>query len=80
MINEPKKALAIYKQTTERYSDSAYALSSLAKAYATLGDLKLAISYQMKAVERSKTMIEWHQNKHLEMLKEFQLQLTKADS
>ncbi|MCJ8319545.1 MAG: esterase [Colwellia sp.] len=78
--NEPQKALTIYKKTAKRYPDSAYALSSLAKAYATLGDLKLAISYQIKAVEKSKTMIEWHQNKHLEMLKEFELQLTKTNS
>ena len=75
MESEPKKALAIYKKTAKRYPDSAYALSSLAEIYATLGDIKLAVSYQKKAVEKSKTMIEWHQNNHLSKLKKLQEQL-----
>jgi len=77
MENEPNKALAIYKKTAERYPYSAYALSALAKTYATLGDIKLAVAYQTKAVEKSKTMIEWHQNKHLSMLNEFKEQQKK---
>ena len=75
MNNNPDKALSIYIKTAERYPESAYALSSLAAAYATLGNIELAISYQTKAVEQSKSMIEWHQNKHLTMLNDFKEQL-----
>lgn len=75
LITEPQKGLSIYQKTTELYPESAYALSSLAKAYADLGDINKAIQYQMKAVEKSKTMIEWHQKKHKQYLDEFKIML-----
>lgn len=73
--DEPQKALIIYKKVVSLYPESAYALASLAKAYADLGDVDTAISVQQKAVEKSKTMIQWHQNKHLQYLNEFEQQL-----
>ena len=54
------------------YALSAYALSALAKAYAKFDDVSQAVLYQIKAVEKSKSMIEWHQDKHKKILKEFQ--------
>ena len=75
MASNPKKALTIYQKTTELYPESAYALSSLAKAYADLGYINKAIKYQTEAVEKSKTMIEWHQKKHKKYLDEFKTKL-----
>ncbi|WNC68651.1 tetratricopeptide repeat protein [Thalassotalea nanhaiensis] len=75
MKKDPKKALSVYQKTIELYPESAYALSSLAKAYAELGDIDKAIKYQTQAVEKSKSMIEWHQNKHKQYLDEFRAQL-----
>lgn len=79
MTSDPPKALSIYQQTVELYPDSAYALSSLAKAYADLGEIEKAVIYQTQAVEKSKTMIEWHQNKHKQYLNEFKTMLNKID-
>ncbi|MEW6998070.1 esterase [Colwelliaceae bacterium BS250] len=75
MASDPKKALAIFHKTVELYSESAYAISALAKAYAELGDIQLAIDYQLKAVEKSKTMSTWNQNKHLQYLDEYKAKL-----
>jgi tetratricopeptide (TPR) repeat protein len=74
---EPAKALGIYIKTTELYPDSAYAYSSLAKAYAAQGDIQKAIDAQSVAVEKSKSMILWHQNKHQQYLDEFNAMLKK---
>lgn len=73
---EPSKALDIYIKTTDLYPDSAYAHASLAKAYADLGDIKRAIAVQLVAVEKSKSMVQWHQNKHQQYLDEFKAMLT----
>ena len=75
MTSEAQKALSIYQKTVELYPDSAYALSSLAKVYADMGDINEAIKYQIQAVEKSKTMMAWHQNKHKQYLDEFKSQL-----
>ncbi len=77
MESAPKKAIFIYQKTVELYPESAYALSSLAHAHADLDDLTSAIKYQTQAVEKSKTMIDWHQKKHKQYLAEFK---TKLDS
>lgn len=71
MTSDADKGLSIYKKTVALYPDSAYALSSLAKAYADLGDINLAIKHQTQAVEKSKSMILWHQNKHKQYLDEY---------
>lgn len=76
--DDPEKALIIYKKVVNLYPESAYALSSLAKAYADLGEVETAVSFQQKAVEKSKTMIQWHQNKHLQYLNEFEQQLKEG--
>ncbi|WP_241242240.1 esterase [Thalassotalea sp. G2M2-11] len=70
MEKAPSKALAIYIKTTELYPESAYAYYSLAKAYAEQGNIKKAIDVQSVAVEKSKAMVQWHQNKHLQYLNE----------
>ena len=75
MTSDAQKALSIYQKTVELYPDSAYALSSLAKAYADMGDINKAIKYQIQAVEKSKTMMAWHQNKHKQYLDEFKSKL-----
>jgi len=76
--DNPEKALIIYKKVVSLYPQSAYALSSLAKAYADIGEVETAVSFQHKAVEKSKTMIQWHQNKHLQYLNEFEQQLKEG--
>jgi len=79
IVNNPQKALTIYRKTIELYPESAYAISALATAFAKSGDLKQAISYQIQAVEKSKAMIEWHQNKLKKILQGFQQQLKKQN-
>jgi tetratricopeptide (TPR) repeat protein len=69
--NNPEKALSIYKKVVSLYPNSAYALSSLAKAYADRGEINKAIKYQTTAVEKSKSMVTWHQRKHKQYLEEF---------
>ena len=71
MASDSQKGLFIYKKIATLYPESAYALSSLAKAYADLGDINTAIKYQTKAVAKSKSMILWHQNKHKQYLDEY---------
>ena len=75
MTSTPQKAITIFQKTVELYPESAYALSSLAKAHAELGDIHKAIKYQTQAVEKAKSMIVWHQNKHKQYLEEFKLKL-----
>ncbi|PKG84307.1 esterase [Colwellia sp. 75C3] len=75
MTKEPKKSLAIFHQIVELYPESAYAISALAKMYAELGNLQKAVDYQLKAVEKSKSMIVWHQNKHQKYLDEYRAKL-----
>lgn len=72
---DPNKALGIYTRATQLYPDSAYAYASLAKAYAEQGEIKKAIEIQTVAVEKSETMMQWHQNKHQEYLDEFKTML-----
>lgn len=71
----PNEALEIYIKVTELYPDSAYAHASLAKALADQGDVKKAISVQSIAIEKSKSMNQWHQNKHKQYLDEFKSML-----
>ena len=79
MQEQPQKALEIYQKTAALYPESAYALSSLAKAYADLGDINTAIKYQSQAVNKSKSMIMWHQNKHKQYLDEFKTMLNSPN-
>ncbi|QBY02977.1 tetratricopeptide repeat protein [Thalassotalea sp. HSM 43] len=72
---EPKQALAIYQKTAELYPDSAYAHASLAKAYADMGNIKKAIEVQTVALEKSRIMVQWHQNQHQKYLDEFKAML-----
>lgn len=71
MTQNPSEALEIYTKVTELYPDSAYAHASLAKALADHGDVKKAINVQSIALEKSKSMSQWHQNKHQQYLDEF---------
>lgn len=71
MQNHPHKGLLIYQKTATLYPESAYALSSLAQAYADLGDITKAIKVQTQAVDKSKSMIMWHQKKHKQYLDKF---------
>lgn len=73
----PKKAIEIYLQTTKLYPESAYAHASLAKAFADQGDIHKAIEIQTIAVEKSKSMMQWHQNKHQQYLDEFKALLNQ---
>ena len=77
MTSAPQKSLSIYQKIVELYPGSAYALSSLAKAYGDLGDINKAIKYQIQAVEKSKSMMVWHQDKHKQYLDEFKSKLNK---
>ena len=79
MASDSQKGLSIYQKTATLYPESAYALSSLAKAYADLGDINTAIKYQTQAIEKSKSMIVWHQNKHKQYLDEYIEKLNGID-
>jgi tetratricopeptide (TPR) repeat protein len=79
MASDSQKGLSIYQKTATLYPESAYALSSLAKAYADLGDINMAVKYQTKAVEKSKSMIVWHQNKHKQYLDKYIEKLNSVD-
>ena len=79
MASDSQKGLSIYQKTATLYPESAYALSSLAKAYADLGDINTAIKYQTRAIEKSKSMIVWHQNKHKQYLDEYIEKLNGVD-
>lgn len=68
MTSDPQKALSIYQKVVSLYPESAYALSALAMAYDDLGDINKAIELQSQAVEKSKSMVIWHQNKHKQHL------------
>ncbi len=72
----PERAVEIYLKTVKLYPDSAYAHSALAKSYAIQGQFQKAIDSQTVAVEKSKKMIEWHQNKHQQLLDEYKSKLT----
>ncbi len=74
---DPKKALDIYLKVTKLYPESAYAHYSLAKAYADQDEVNKAIDVQLVAVEKSKSMVQWHQNKHQQYLDEFKARLKK---
>jgi len=77
IASAPEQALAIYQKTVNLYPESAYALYSLASAYAKQGNFNKAVSYQTQAVEKSKAMVSWHQNKHQEYLDKFKEELNK---
>lgn len=72
---QPNQALDIYIKTTKLYPNSAYAHASLAQAYAERGQVEKAINVQSIAVEKSKSMNQWHQNKHQEYLEQFKAML-----
>ncbi|MBO1254381.1 tetratricopeptide repeat protein [Alteromonas sp. 5E99-2] len=74
----PKAAIEIYERVTQRYPNSAYAYASLAKAYADQGEIHKAIQIQQIAVEKSKSMVQWHQNKHQQYLDEFKAMLDNS--
>lgn len=71
MDTNSKEALVIYHKTVNLYPNSAYALSSLAKAYADLNNFTEAIKYQTLAVDKAKSMSVWHQNNHKRFLEEY---------
>lgn len=75
IVDNPNKAIDIYVKTTELYPQSAYAYASLARAYSELGNIERAITVQSIAVEKSKSMVEWHQNRHSQFLEEFKQKL-----
>ncbi|MFN0728822.1 hypothetical protein [Polaribacter gochangensis] len=75
MENNSTKGLMIYQKTAKLYPDSAYALSSLAKVYLELNDFDKAIKYQALALEKSKSMSMWHQNKHKKLLSDYKIKL-----
>jgi len=80
MKKEPKKAFSIFHKTIKLYPESAYAWSGLAKAYNDIGDIKKAVNYQLIAVEKSKSMMAWHQRKHKNILEEYRKKLNKNNN
>lgn len=75
--NDPEKAIEIYQRVTTLYPDSAYAYADLAAAYFSQGNVERAIATQKIAVEKSKTMIEWHQRKINGKLVEYEAMLSQ---
>jgi tetratricopeptide (TPR) repeat protein len=77
MGKNPEKALSIYHKTVNLYPNSAYAYSSLAKAYAHTNNINKAIEYQTQAVEKSKSMSMWHQKNHKKILEKYNEERTR---
>ena len=76
--SKPDEALEILKITVQQYPESAYAHQGLAKAYFELQQFDKAVARQIIAVEKSKSMIPWHQRKHQQHLQQYQASLTTS--
>ncbi|WP_394389825.1 tetratricopeptide repeat protein [Shewanella woodyi] len=75
--SKPDEAIAIYKKVIGIYPDSAYALSSLAKAYEKLNDLESAVTYQTQAFDKANEKLSgWHQRKMKRTLDEMKNKLS----
>ncbi|MFY8274838.1 tetratricopeptide repeat protein [Pseudoalteromonas sp. SSDWG2] len=75
LADAAQQSIEIYEQVAALYPNSAYAFSNLASAYASVGKLEKAIELQNIAVEKSKEMVQWHQNNLQNILDEYQKQL-----
>jgi hypothetical protein len=71
----PKQAIEILKITIQQYPESAYAHQGLAKAYFELKQIEKAVERQKIAVEKSKSMLPWHQRKHQTYLEKYEAAL-----
>ncbi|WP_105258695.1 tetratricopeptide repeat protein [Pseudoalteromonas sp. T1lg88] len=78
--NDAPEALAIYHKVIDLYPDSAYAYADLAAAYESLGQINKAIALQTRAVEKSKSMVLWHQNNLQKRLAAYKSQLAAEDA
>lgn len=64
----PEKSIRLYKVLQQMYPDDAYSYHNLAAVYAATGDVKQAITYQQRAVEKGKTQLDWHQKQFKQAL------------
>jgi enterochelin esterase-like enzyme len=78
LASSPKKALQIFELLVKTYPESAYAIHALAHGHATMGQLTKAVTLQTSAVEKAKTLGEWHVNKHKSHLEKYQTALATA--
>lgn len=72
LTRNKSEALQTYLKIITLYPNSAYANSNYAAALEHTGQLKAAIAQQKIAVEKSKTLGKWHQNKHATLLDKYQ--------
>ncbi|MBU2881009.1 tetratricopeptide repeat protein [Psychrosphaera sp. B3R10] len=72
LTRDKSKAVQTYLKIITLYPNSAYAYSNYAAALAQTGQLKAAIEQQKIAVEKSKSLGKWHQNKHAKLLDKYQ--------
>lgn len=72
---DSKKALKVLNMLVEQYPESAWAIHALAKGYMETGNMKKAIKLQTQAVEKAKTLGDWHVNKHKQHLETFKTKL-----
>jgi len=69
---EPSKALKVLEKSVATYPNSTFAYNALAKAYFQLNQFTNAVKYQTIAVEKSKSLIPWHQRKQQSYLEQYQ--------
>ena len=75
LATAPEEAIDILKIAVQQYPESAYAHQGLAKAYFELEQIDKAVERQKVALEKSKTMIPWHQRNHQKILDQYQAAL-----
>ncbi|NMP31752.1 hypothetical protein HII17_09270 [Thalassotalea sp. M1531] len=68
---QPKQAVAVFERAVKQYPESAFAYDALAAAYFHTAQKKKAVSTQEIAVEHSKKLVGYWQNKHQEKLAKY---------
>ncbi|MBE0363192.1 hypothetical protein PULV_a3799 [Pseudoalteromonas ulvae UL12] len=80
ITDSPAEAEGLFKRIIGLYPESSYAESALAEFYSEQGQIEQAIAVQLRAVEKAKTLIQWHQNKQQATLERYQAQRQASDT
>ena len=76
----PTQAENLFKRIIALYPESSYAESALAEFYSEQGLIEQAIAVQLRAVDKAKTLVPWHQNKQQATLERYQAQRQTSDT
>jgi len=75
--SHPQQAITTLKLAVKEYPESAFSYAALAKAYFKLEKFEQAVNTQEIAVEKSQSLIPWHQRKQQQYLDEYKAKLVK---